>query len=188
MIEKEYKLLLSEEQYKQIDSYFKWDNEFYQTNYYYNDQDNYIINKKITVRIRERNNLLYLQVKIPQETINSLNIKEEKGIKVHKILNPIPQSLVKELLNKDLQNVRQIGALKTYRKLNNSFLSDVKICLDKNEYLNLIDYELELEFSSEELPTNFQNIFEKLFNINFLQISVGKNSRFLRELSRSSQQ
>ena len=77
---------------------------------------------------------------------------------------------------------------KKYRKLNNSFLSDVKICLDKNEYLNLIDYELELEFSSEELPTDFQNLFEKLFNINFLQISVGKNSRFLRELSRSSQQ
>ena len=53
MLEKEYKFLLTREQYDALKEYFQWNNTFEQFNYYYNDMDNYIYNNNITVRIRE---------------------------------------------------------------------------------------------------------------------------------------
>ena len=44
MLEKEYKFLLTREQYDALKEYFQWNNTFEQFNYYYNDMDNYIYN------------------------------------------------------------------------------------------------------------------------------------------------
>ena len=79
MLEKEYKFLLTREQYDALKEYFQWNNTFEQFNYYYNDMDNYIYNNNITVRIRERNGKFKLQTKMNVYNNGALAIKEEKG-------------------------------------------------------------------------------------------------------------
>ena len=57
---------------------------------------------------------------------------------------------------------------------------NVEICLDKNEYLNKTDYEIEIEYKGE-YPWPIISILES----NEIVISSeveGKNSRYLREL------
>lgn len=49
MIEKEYKVLLSEEQYWNINNYFKWQKSFTQVNTYYEDEEHYISDNNITI-------------------------------------------------------------------------------------------------------------------------------------------
>lgn len=82
MLEKEYKFLLTREQYDALKEYFQWNNTFEQFNYYYNDMDNYIYNNNITVRIRERNGKFKLQTKMNVYNNGALAIKEEKELDV----------------------------------------------------------------------------------------------------------
>lgn len=66
---KEFKSLISEEQYKKIKNYYAWEKEFDQINYYYVDDNNYITDNQITVRVRKKSESCKLQVKIPESIV-----------------------------------------------------------------------------------------------------------------------
>lgn len=174
--EKEIKILLSKEQYEEIDDYFEWDDEFVQINYYYSEDIGIETNAEVTFRVRVKNEKKILQIKIPEKQIKSLHIKKE----YEKVLNTVPQIISGKSLNEIVgtdrfSDVFLIGDLTTNRKLKK--LSDgIEICLDSNKYLGLEDYELEIEFK-EEYPESIVKILENK-GISIEKEISGKYSRF----------
>ena len=178
MIEKEYKVLLSYEQYYEIKKKYKWNQSFEQTNYYYNDKDNFIDNNNITVRIREKDDKLYLQVKVPKSINKALAIKEEKELEIDKVYDEIPDDIINQLIP-DVHEVLLTGEMKTYRYTNTE-IPGIEICLDKNVYLEITDYELEIEYTDEEKVKQFLNQLKNDLDLSFNNTSIGKRNRFLK--------
>ncbi len=76
MIEKEYKTLINSKQYKKMQSAFLWNNKVFQKNYYYDTANMYCAKHGITVRIREKENEYFLQIKTPITYEGGLHIKK----------------------------------------------------------------------------------------------------------------
>ena len=55
----------------------------------------------------------------------------------------------------------------------------IELLLDKNEYLNTTDYEVEIEYLNDE--TEIENIVNEL-GIDKSTVTYGKKTRFVREL------
>ena len=53
MIENEYKVMLSKEEYDRVKAVYQWDSVINQVNYYYDTTDFYLRRNDITFRIRE---------------------------------------------------------------------------------------------------------------------------------------
>lgn len=136
MTEFEKKMLLTEEAYRDLKTWAGLSAKtFVQTNYYYDTDDGAFHKRGITCRIREKN------------AIYVATIKEHKG-------NEKSEENTKEVKNAfdttcfaDL-GVSFQGCLKTTRTI---LCQDIGVIalLDKNEYLDTVDYELEIEYLEE---------------------------------------
>lgn len=177
MLEKEIKVLLSEDEFKQILGTFEWEKPYKQVNYYYGSDD--FSNEDITIRIREHNGYK-LQVKIPMNVEKSLHIKEEFEEPIDKVYSIIPKKRLQKLTHHQFDEDKKIlGELITVRRVCRDN-SNVEIALDENYYLDKKDYELEIEYKNEypdELICRFEG-----FNLNFAQTVRGKNGRFIDRL------
>ena len=115
MIEKEIKIMLSQEQYELIRSLFDWDSTVVQINYYYGSINTVGINSELTIRIREISNKRKLQIKKPIAYDKSVHIKEE----FEKEINSIPMSIsredIREMVDVDSFDVSLLGKLETLR-------------------------------------------------------------------------
>ena len=115
MIEKEIKIMLSQEQYELIRSLFDWDATVVQINYYYGSINTVGINSELTIRIREISNKRKLQIKKPIAYDKSVHIKEE----FEKEINSIPMSIsredIREMVDVDSFDVSLLGKLETLR-------------------------------------------------------------------------
>jgi len=134
------------------------------------------MNKNITVRIREINNSYLLQIKVPVNEKGSLHIKKEYEMIVNEVPKEISSDDIFNLCGIRVNSIKLIGSLQTIRKIN--FLDEnTEICLDKNKYLNTLDYEIEIEYK-ENLDIK---LLEQIKNLNIdICLSVqGKYSRFL---------
>jgi len=176
MLEKEVKIRLSEEEYKTVMDLFEWNNEFWQTNYYYANVENIGGDNDLTIRVRQLDGKYFLQIKKPVVYKGSLHIKKE----VEKVVAEIPKSIsskeLYEFAGVECADVELLGSLSTLRMLCN-WSSDIEICLDKSEYFNKVDYELEIEFTGE-YPTNVMSILKER-NIVSAKSVLGKFSRFM---------
>lgn len=146
MIEKEIKIMLSKDQYEIVNQLFYWDKDFIQVNHYYSEQTNEKYDDRRTIRIRDMNGNLKLQIKVPVMTNGSLSIKDEYETKVEQIESVLSGEQLTHLAGRPFADARLVGSLTTYRKICLDY-TGIEICLDKNEYLNFIDYELELEYT-----------------------------------------
>ncbi|MBO4864021.1 MAG: CYTH domain-containing protein [Eubacterium sp.] len=177
--EKEIKILLNKEEYEKVNDLFEWSKDYIQITHYYGSDIN-IKSKNNTYRVREKNGKIKIQVKIPKSYDGSLHVKME----YEREISDIPEVLTKEELSNItgisiLEDKMYIGKLVTRRKECIKY-ENVEICLDKNEYLNKTDYEIEIEFKGG-YPWSIISILE---NNGIVTSSVveGKNSRYLREL------
>lgn len=133
MTEFEKKMLLSEEAYRVLKTWAGMSAKtVVQTNYYYDTQDGAFHKQGITCRIREKN-ATYVAT-----------IKKHKGKERSEEYTKEVKNAFDTILFADL-GVSFQGCLKTTRT---TICRDngVKAVLDKNEYLNTIDYELEIEY------------------------------------------
>lgn len=177
LIEKEIKVILSKEQYDSIGKILKWEKEFEQINYYYLDKEKEIDKRGITVRVRDKNKKLKLQVKCPVTTEKALHVKREYEYDIDEVIESIDSSLLKEIYNEDFGELFLMGKLVTFRK--ESLWSDnILICLDKSTYLEYEDFELEIEFK-DELDENLIRLLKEK-NITFNKGTFGKCRRFFR--------
>lgn len=179
MIEQEIKILINEEQYRLINNLFHWDIVFSQVNYYYDDITRMDEEDDITVRIRSKKDDLMLQVKIPKEKKASLHVKEEYEKRVIEIQEKVTKEELFELTGKKYDSDRIIlGNLETLRKICNTY-QGVEICLDHNRYLQMEDYEIEIEFTGD-YPESLVSLLKKNGIVTKNEI-VGKHSRFIEQ-------
>lgn len=178
MIENEFKLMLTEKQYDDILSMFKWDNEITQTNYYYDTQELELSEQHITCRVREINGEYYLQMKLPADKLYS-------RVELEKQLSSLPQMLSGKELDSlcgrsGLSDVKMLGGLTTVRSVKK--YNGAEIDLDRSTYFSKTDYELEIEFTDEHTARNLlTQIVEQLGLELDGDVCIGKARRFLTE-------
>ena len=178
MLEKEVKILLSIQEYERLFSIFDFEEPFIQTNYYYEDSKSAINN--VTIRIREKNDKYKLQVKIPKNIEGSIHIKEEYEEDIDKVYETIDKEILKQATEIDFEDdLLLIGKLVTKRLVCNKY-DDVVIALDANKYLDVKDYELEIEYCNE-YPQYIMDILKE-HDIKINDLVLGKNNRFNKRL------
>lgn len=172
--ETEFKAMLTREQYDLVSETFHFLEAKKQENFYYRDDSGTIEPGECTVRIRQKNGICKLQVKVHRGAENGMTTSDEYEADI----SEIPESICTEELPVRLceKNIRLTldGSLVTYRSV---FEGDnYELCLDRNEYADIVDYEVELEFSGEA-PAD---VLEKLNSIGivFAGECVGKYARF----------
>lgn len=178
-LEKEVKVVLNKREYCKINDLLTWEKQYLQTNYYYG-AENCLINGDIpTIRIRKKNQELFLQVKITIAKEGALHIKKEYEKQIEKVKAFISKEELMELTGENFENdVKMIGELETYRKVCRSS-ENIEVCLDRNRYLDIEDYELELEYSGD-YPSNVIDLLKKN-GIGFEKVAQGKFSRFMQK-------
>ena len=179
MIETELKSIISKEQFDTVKAMFEWDSVFEQTNSYYTDPAGLLKQHGITFRVRTTNGKNKIQIKRHKSKTKALQVSEESEFDIDSIPELFTDDKVFNLTGVNTMAIL-LGSLKTTR---HSFIySDgVEICLDKSEYLGVVDYEIEIEYT-ESIP---DSLFIKLsdLGISFEKLSVGKFTRFLNKLN-----
>lgn len=178
-IENEAKIIIDKEQYDKLFKSFTWVDCYHQLNFYYANNDMINNNEPSTIRIRSINNKLLLQVKCSLDDSNGLihsNIEYEKEIK------KVPFSLSGTELNSmcgknTFNDVELLNCLFTERYLC-IWDDNTDIFLDKNTYLNTVDYELEIEYISKDLDVKLLSLIQDI-GINTNKRAIGKYKRFL---------
>ena len=145
MLEKEYKCLVTREQWQSFLCYMKkkylilCPEELSQTNYYYDTSDYILARSGQTLRIRHNRGRLVLQQKIRRITENGVVCSEEYQQNV----SDIPERLDGSAFG--LTGLRLLGHLHT-KRLRFRPMEGVTVDLDQNEFLGRTDYEVEIEF------------------------------------------
>lgn len=185
MIENEFKIMLTSEQYEKLLSQYKWDKTVVQTNHYYDTDDLGLSDAHITCRVREIDGAYFLQMKFPAA-------REYSRVELEKPLSALPETISADnLLKPDghdaLPDVKRLGALTTTRSVKQ--FNGAEIDLDKSEYFGITDFELEIEFTDETAARSLlAEITEKRSLQPNSEVCTGKIRRFLEEYARQKQQ
>ena len=170
-IEKEFKNLLTKEQYEAIAGDYQsvFTKDVTQTNSYY-DYEGLLQQNKMALRIRivEGKETGEITLKIPQSSLEVLEYTEVLPVDILNAYNhdkqfALPTSLQETLENKGitLQTVNQTALLTTHR-LEGALSENEWLVLDESHYNGKVDYEMEMEVRSLELGEPvFLGILEK---------------------------
>ena len=134
MIENEFKIMLSKEQYAAIHTLYSWDSEVEQVNWYYDSESGELSGRHITCRVRTLGGRFYLQVKLPAHENSSGAVSR---IELERELTSIPEFISGQELSEfsgaaGLPDVKLLGSLSTYRSVKR--FDGAEIDLDKSEY------------------------------------------------------
>lgn len=185
MIENEFKVMLTEQQYGKVLSMFGWDCSAMQVNHYYDTKELALSSGHITVRVREKGGRYFLQVKLP-------NGADFSRIELEKELDGIPGEISAETLNSlaggnapmTLPAVSRLGTLSTLRSVKH--IAGAEIDLDKSEYFGKTDYELEIEFTDESAARSVMDEICSAAGISRSgDVCTGKIHRFLAEFRKN---
>lgn len=171
-LEHEYKYVASKDDLKTIrdklsnSEFVKSVKRWVQINYYYDTVDHYYSKYKTTIRIRQKECGLELQVKIKDF------FGEHHNKEIKERIDSIPNQMVYEEKYIKLQ-----GHLVTDRT-RFSCNGDITIDLDINYYCGKVDYEIEIELPNDEIKTDY---ILSLVN-NLEQAKSGKSTRFYNRL------
>lgn len=174
MIEKELKAMLTYKQYLELKSKLDWNCSFVQINFYYDTENRYYWNHGITIRIRKKKDAFFLQAKLPVSIDGGLHIKKEYEKKMLEVSETISAEELFALTGTELPAVKRIGSLMTERA--EYAVGNTLVCLDRNEYMDTEDFEIEIEFSSQ--PDNRVLEMVSALGVDFNQKSLGKFTRF----------
>lgn len=176
MLEKEYKILLQENEIKELKKIFNFKNKIIQKNIYYDTENFELLKKGITFRIREIQNKKKVQIKIPKNLEKEYSEKYEYEYEINEI--PFlfnPKELVEKYgieINKSLKNIGKLITERSFYKYN----KDITIFIDENYYFEKKDFELEIEFCNLGSIKEIENI---LFDLNIINNKCkGKYLRF----------
>ena len=165
-IELEYKVMIDESVYNRMLDFYHLE-PVRQVNYYYNANKPYH-----AMRIREKEGHYIFTLKVKEN-----NYHREYEFEIEK--NDIDDPKIIELLQMfHIDKPVYIGSMTTYR----STLEFEKgeLCVDKSEYLNKTDYELEYELKDAKIDdfSTFEGILNN-FGINYCPSKRSKFKRFI---------
>lgn len=184
-LEIEFKNLLSEADYNMLyEAYFKDSDVIRQTNYYIDTESLSLRKNTLLLRVRSKNGAQEMTLKVPNargvmEFHGEIDIDLAEGVKVD--AGDIPEIILDELAAHqiDVTDVYIFGALTTYRR--EVPYQDGILTLDKNEFLDAVDHELEYEVADYDRgETHFFNLLEE-FDI-IRQTEMTKSERFYNRL------
>ena len=143
-----------------------------QTNYYYDARDEVMRKRNVTVRVRQKNNKLIGTVKKHLETDNC-------GMEKHFQVDTLPCMIMWDGIMLWLK-----GSLQTERKIF-KVCDGIILILDMNQYLGIVDYELEIEYSEalRKQAEGLLMLIEVLLKKQMKEQSVSRSERFFRQLS-----
>lgn len=187
MIENEFKIMLTKEQYEAVYGLYSWDSEMDQVNSYYDDEKLTCSNAHVTVRVRSVGGRYLLQMKLPAEQSGNGAVSR---IELEQELNGIPETLsggiLKSLSGVDLPDVNLLGTLTTFRSVKH--FPGVEIDLDRSSYFGRTDYELEIEYTDEAAAEDLLSEITAKVQIDRSAPVTGKIRRFLAEYKKRSAQ
>ena len=168
-IEKEYKILISQEDYENILKYLPLEPKT-QINYYYK-----VDNPKTTIRFRQIGKELYFTLK---ERVKDCHNEYEFKVRRRDFEDP----KIQELLTKfNITEHVYLGSLTTSRATLD--MAYGQFCLDKSEYLGKTDYEIEYEFyDGEDVDDHEFNDLLDLLHLTYTKQAKTKYARFLEAL------
>ncbi|MCD8390989.1 MAG: CYTH domain-containing protein [Firmicutes bacterium] len=177
MLEKEYKCLLTFDEYDRVKNHFEWDSAKEQTNNYYTDDNGVFSKNRIMFRVREKDNRAVIQVKSRKNSDSALQICEETEFPI----DSVPQIIENPEKYTGVKSgaARRIGAAVTLRR-SKMWDDNTEICLDMTTYFDKHDYEIEIEYTAEDIPAELKAELNRI-GIVFSEPSKGKYSRFLDE-------
>ena len=179
-LEREVKIMLTEDEFERVLNTFEWEDSVEQTNYYYMDSEGKLAAEHINVRVREKNGAYSLQVKSLVKNIDGgPSVHNEVEMKIDCLPDKIDAGIVKEMTGTETSGVNMVGSLVTHRHIcHRGDTGNIEVCLDKSNYLGLTDYELELEYTGEALEQVME--LAKALGLNTHRRPQGKMSRFYR--------
>lgn len=181
MIENEFKIMLTKEQYEKLLSEYDF-STVTQTNHYYDTDRLEMSERHITVRVRELDGKFFLQMKLPTG-------RELSRVELSRELDGLPERLSGELLktlaNEDFPALKRLGSLTTTRSIRK--FDGGEIDLDRSEYFGKVDHEVEIEFTDEQAASEVLNEITKTLGIKpDSNVCTGKIRRFLEEYQKQS--
>jgi uncharacterized protein YjbK len=183
LIESEYKFLLDESTFDNLLKNLELDEggPILQLNYYYDSSNLDLFRRNITFRIRQKSGCLKEEVKSLINKSGHLNVKKEFERTIDRLPLAVDLSVhsYPELVSVG-EVVFLLGMLVTERYTNTKF-PGLTICLDRSQYLGLVDYELEVEFD-EGYHDDCMRILSKIGIAHVKKGSLGKNARFMHAL------
>ena len=143
-----------------------------QTNYYYDTRDEVMRKRNTTVRVRQKNNKLIGMVK---RHLDRDNCSTEEHFQV----DTLPRVIMWDGMPLWLK-----GSLQTERKIF-KVCDGIILILDMNQYLGIVDYELEIEYSEalRKQAEGLLMLIEVLLKKQMKEQSVSRSERFFRQLS-----
>lgn len=177
MKETEIKSIISEATYNEVLRAFKWDAVTEQTNHYYTDENGLLSERHITFRIRVIDGIAKIQVKHHKNKDSALQICEETEIPIDTVPEILDSETASNAIGFDTGSLHRIGSAHTRRhtlKRNGS-----ELCLDKTEYFDTVDYEVELEYEDKMSADLLMKLTS--LGVAFNKSCIGKFSRFLAE-------
>lgn len=180
MIENEFKVMLTAEQYESLLKLYDFVT-FTQVNHYFDTDALEMSERHITVRVRELDGKFFLQMKLP----TSVNFSR---VELSKELSTLPETLsgaeLTELSRAECPDVKRLGELKTTRSVWK--FDGGEIDLDRSEYFGKTDCELEIELTDEQTARTVMDEISSKLDISWNGgVCVGKVLRFLEEYKKS---
>jgi|SRR5690625_3447747 len=184
-LEIEYKVLLSEDKFKELLNNLNFpSNPVTQINYYFETPDLKLKQINSALRIREKNSHYIVTLKEPHkkgilETHDKISEDTFQQAIKNNILFAPNCSKQLQMQNISLDTIKYIGSLTTERyefKENNLIY-----VLDKSFYNNKVDYELEIEAPSQEIGSHIFNQLISRFDIKKIP-PITKIERFVNTL------
>ena len=144
-----------------------------QINYYYDTPNEVFRGHNITCRIRQKNELLV-------GTVKKHFVDGECSVERHFKIRDLPYRMTV-----DGEKLILKGQLITFRT---KYLvsESIELVLDKNIYLGVVDYELELEYKvghKKEAEERINELLKRIANGKIEKNSLSKSERFFRKLN-----
>lgn len=178
MKEMEFKFLVTKEKFYEIKDILtekysdKYSSERVQINYYYDNAEGYLLENHTTVRVRQIDDKLTLEVKEAQNDLNDYTTSTERSQPIEFLTSSITLSEGKHAwIPFNLQ-----GNLVT-RRFSLKPSDSLSIDFDVNQYFGCCDYEIEMEFSDTALKATM-TLIESLNLMPFKNNVGGKARRF----------
>lgn len=177
MRETEIKSIISEATYNEVLNAFKWDAVTEQTNHYYTDENGILSERHITFRIRVIGDVAKIQVKHHKNKDSALQICDETEFPIENVPETLDSETAKNAIGFDVGALHRMGAAHTRRHTLKR--SGSELCLDKTDYFDTVDYEVELEYEDKMSADLLMKLTS--LGVTFNKSCIGKFSRFLAE-------
>ena len=179
MLETEYKSIITREVYDRIKEHYKWDWIKHQINSYYVDEAGELGKRHTVVRVREKDGRFAVQVKAHKNPGEALQVCEETEFPADGAPEEFSAEDGYRFTGVKTGRLKKAGSLDTLRH-SLMWNENTEICLDKSEYFDMCDYEVEVEYTGE-MPAELMDELSSM-GVEFKEKSVGKYTRFIRRL------